>query len=77
MKLIETDKGVVAMADSMDYAMWKSQKAWELAMRIIPDKPQQTGRWVGDNCLKAAQEEIQKAYDIVYTEFANSKIRSN
>lgn len=74
MKLIETDKGVVAMADTMDYAMWKSQKAWELAMRIIPEKPH-TGRWAESNYLKSAQEEIQKAYDIVYTEFANSKIK--
>lgn len=75
MKIIETNKGVIAMADVMDYALWKSQKAWELAMRIIPEKPQPTGAWTGDSYLQKAQEEIQKAYDIVTTVFANNKIK--
>jgi len=46
-----------------------------LAMRIIPEKPNQTGQWTEANFLKTAQEEIQKAYDIVYTVFATDKIK--
>ena len=75
MKLIETNKGVIAMGDVMDYALWKSQKAWELAMRTIPEKPQPSGAWTQSSYLQKAQEELQKAYDIVVTVFANDKIR--
>mgnify|MGYP001604774183 FL=1 len=59
------------MADAMDYAMWKSEKAWELAMRIIPKQPEQTGTWTESNYLKKAQEELYKAYDIVTTVFSD------
>ncbi len=75
MEIIETYKGVVAMADAVDYAMWKSQKAWELAMRTIPDKPQASGAWTEANYLQKAQEELQKAYDIMTTVFAHNKIK--
>ena len=75
MKIVETNKGVIAMADAVDYALWKSQKAWELALRIIPEKPQPTGAWTESNYLQKAQEELQKAYDIMTTIFAHNKIK--
>ena len=75
MKIIDTNKGVIVMTDVMDYALWKSQKAWELAMRIIPKEPQSIGAWTQPNYLQKAQEELQKAYDIVGTVFATDKIK--
>lgn len=75
MKLIETDNGVIVMGDLMDYALWKSQKAWELANRIIPSKPEQTGAWTEVSYLKKVQEELQKAYDIVSAVFPNDNIK--
>ena len=73
MQIIETNKGVIAMADTMDYTTWKAEKAWELAMRIIPSKFEATGRWTENTYLKNVQEELQKAYDIVSTVFATDK----
>ncbi len=58
MTLIETNKGAIVMADVIDYAMWKSEKAWELAMRIIPDKPQSGGAWTANNYLQKAKQAI-------------------
>ncbi len=63
------------MGDSIDYALWKAQKAWELAMRIIPSSPQPSGAWTESNYLKQVQEELQKSYDVVTTVFAHSKIK--
>lgn len=62
------------MEDVMDYALWKAQKAWELAMRVIPAKPEESGAWTKAEFLKKSQEELQKAYDIVITVFANNKV---
>ena len=60
------------MGDAWDYDMWKAQKAWDLAMRIIPDKPQTQGRWTESNYLAQAQEELKKAYEVVNTVFKPS-----
>ncbi len=75
MNLTKTNKEVIEVADVVDYAMWKSQKAWELAMRMIPEKVQQTGAWTEANYLQKAQEELQKAYDIMTTVFAYKNIK--
>ncbi len=75
MRVIQIPEGVIEMADAIDYAMWKSQKAWELAMRIIPEKPQSSGGWTADNYLQKSQEELQKAYDVMTTVFAYTKIK--
>jgi hypothetical protein len=74
MKFIETNRGIIVMADAVDYGMWRSEKAWELAMRVIPSKPDQSGAWIEANYLKKAQEELDKSYDIVNTVFAFDKI---
>ena len=75
MKIVDTNKGVIVMGDVMDYALWKSQKAWELAMRTIPEKPQASGAWTESNYLERAQKELQQAYDIMVTVFATTKIK--
>ena len=72
MKVIQSSKGDIIMGDAWDYDLWRSQKAWELAMRIIPEKPAATGAWTGDNFLKKAQEELQMAYDIMGAVFKPS-----
>jgi len=61
------------MADNMDFTLWKAQKAWELAMSVIPSQPEQTGAWTESNYLKKAQDEFEKACDIVATVFSYDK----
>ena len=53
------------MGDEWDYDLWKAQKAWDLAMRIIPDKPEDTCGWTKDTYLAKAQETLQKAHEVV------------
>jgi len=72
MQLVKTNKGVIEMADNMDYFMWKSQKAWELAHRIIPPQPSTGGAWTQEHYLEKAQQELEKAYEIINTVFANT-----
>jgi hypothetical protein len=65
MKLIETDRGVVVMGDYWDYRLWKAEMAWDLAMRIIPDKTSSTGRWTEDTYLKHAQEALKQSKEVI------------
>jgi hypothetical protein len=39
--------------------------AWELAMRIIPEKPEATGAWTQDAYLPKAQETLIKAQEVI------------
>ena len=74
MEAIYTQKGVIIMADNMDFTLWKAQKVWELAMSVIPKKPEQTGAWTESNYLKKSQEELEKARAIVATVFTFEKL---
>ena len=61
------------MGDQWDYRLNKMDMAWELAVRIIPDKPTDTGRWTEKDYLKNAQEVIREAYDVVDAVFTIDK----
>ena len=74
MQLINTNRGIIAMADDMDFILWKAQKAWELAKSIIPNQPAETGAWTDSDYLKKAQEELTKACEIVATVFSYDKL---
>ena len=72
MKITNTDRGVIVMGDVWDFDMWKAQKAWDLAMRIIPGNPLPQGPWTESGYLGKVQEELKKAYDVVNTVFKPS-----
>lgn len=73
MAIIETDKGVIVMADYLDYELKKAQMAWELALRIIPKEVAQSGRWTEHTFIASAQEVLKKAYETIDTVFVTNK----
>lgn len=59
------------MGDIWDYRLRKLEMAWELALRIIPDKPANSGAWMGEeNFLTKSQEIMTKTQEIVQTVFS-------
>ncbi len=53
------------MTDAVDLKLWKMQMAWELAMRVIPAKPDQSGEWTKNSYLAKAQETLTKANEVI------------
>ena len=53
------------MGDAWDYRLRKVEMAWELALRIIPDKPQPNGAWTEGDYLKKAQETLKEANAVI------------
>ncbi len=54
-----------------DYRMRKMDIAWELASRIIPEKPQPSGAWTEADYIAKAQKvmkEAAEAVDAVFTD---------
>tara|TARA_Y100000310_G_C20455130_1_gene702678 strand:+ start:225 stop:437 length:213 start_codon:yes stop_codon:yes gene_type:complete len=57
------------MGDVWDYKLRKMAIAWELASRLIPSKPQDSGGWTVDTFIGKSQEamkEAQEAVDAVF-----------
>ena len=73
MEIIELNKGVIAMGDEWDYKLWKAQMAWDLAMRIIPPKPDSQGAWTQGNYLAEAQETLERAQEVINAVFTADK----
>ena len=71
MKLTNPDRGVIIMGDVWDYKLSKADMTWDLASRIIPEKPGATGRWTESSYLENAQKtlvECSKVIEAVFTE---------
>jgi len=58
------------MGDEWDYKLWKAESAWDLAMRIIPDKPSSDqGAWPAKDYLAKSQEILTQSVEVVDTVF--------
>ncbi len=72
MRLIESDRGVLVMGDLWDYKIKKMEMAWELALRVIPKSPHETGRWTERDYLKSSQDEIRQAFEVIDAIFTDA-----
>ena len=57
------------MGDEWDYKLRKMEMAWDLALRIIPDKPEDSGAWIRENYLARAQETLKQTNEAVNAVF--------
>lgn len=62
------------MGDVWDYKLRKLQMVWELAVRVIPSQPQNTGPWSSEHFYERTQETLEKFQAIVNTIFADDKV---
>ena len=69
MELNGTGRGITNMGDVWDYKMWKAQLAWDLAMRIIPPKPELQGLWTKDSYLIKTQETLVASQEVINAVF--------
>jgi hypothetical protein len=53
------------MAEMWDYKIRKMDMAWELALRLIPKMPTDSGRWTEKDYLKNAQETLREANEAI------------
>ena len=53
------------MGDLWDYRLSKAEMAWELALRVMPEHPQATGKWTEESYLEHAQKVIKQSHDVV------------
>ena len=60
------------MGDGWDYRLRKMEIAWELASRIIPEKPQPSGAWTEADYIARAQKVMKEAADAVDAVFKDS-----
>lgn len=58
-----------AMGDPWDYRLRRMEMAWELALRVIPKTPQESGAWTEDAYIARAQEVLKKAAGAVKAVF--------
>lgn len=63
------------MGDMWDYRLQKAEMAWELALRVIPEKPQPTGKWTEEDYLKFAQEIFKQSHDVIDAIFTADKVK--
>ena len=63
------------MGDAWDYKLWKAESAWDLAMRIIPEEPEDTGEWTEDNYLKKSQEILKNSQEVINAIFKEDTSR--
>ena len=61
------------MGDIWDYRLQKTEMAWELALRMIPQKPESVGKWTEDSYLEHAQKVIKQSHDLVDAIFTADK----
>ena len=61
------------MGDQWDYRLWKAQMAWDLAMRVIPSKPEPQGSWTDENYLGNVQKVLKDALEVVNAIFIEEK----
>ena len=61
------------MGDVWDYRLRKTDIAWELASRLIPDHAQNSGPWTADVFVAKAQATIKEAYEAIDAVFKESQ----
>jgi len=62
---MEKQEGVVIMGDVWDYKLWKAEKAWDLASRIIPPHAEASGGWTEDQYLVKSQEILKNSTEVI------------
>ncbi len=63
------------MGDGWDYGLRKMEIAWELASRIIPEKPQPSGAWTEADYIAKAQKVMKEAVEAVNAVFTDDRGR--
>ena len=53
------------MGDAWDYRLRKMDMAWQLALRMIPQEPEATGRWTAESYLECSQEILKEAFKVI------------
>ena len=58
-------EGVVTVGDVWDYKLWKAEKVWDLANRIIPPHAEDSGAWTEDRYLVKVQETLKNCTEVI------------
>lgn len=61
------------MGDVWDYKLRRMGMVWELALRVIPQKPELTGKWHEGKFFEEVQKTLQEASKVVNAVFNEDK----